>query len=93
MISYHPGLNDILPGQAVVKTGLKQILGDTSAGESVDEKFFVCIKQYVLVLPLLLILRLASDFCDHNKQRYHPRGHDDLQVSTPPSPLPTVNLI
>jgi hypothetical protein len=33
--------------KAVVKTGLKQILGDTSAGESYDKKFFVCIKQYV----------------------------------------------
>lgn len=34
--------------KSVVKTGLKQILGDTSAGESYDKKFFVCIKQYVL---------------------------------------------
>jgi hypothetical protein len=31
--------------KAVVKTGLKQVLGDTSAGESYDKKFFVCIKQ------------------------------------------------
>jgi len=32
-----------------VKTGLKTILGDTSAGESYDEKFFVCIKQFVVI--------------------------------------------
>ncbi|KAL0058650.1 hypothetical protein AAF712_014663 [Marasmius tenuissimus] len=35
--------------QAVVKTGLKVILGDTSAGESYDEKFFVCIKHNAII--------------------------------------------
>jgi len=30
----------------VVKVGLSAILGDTAAGESYDEKFFVCMKQY-----------------------------------------------
>lgn len=42
------GGQGVLDGfKAVVKTGLKVILGDTSAGESYDEKFFVCIKQSV----------------------------------------------
>ena len=47
------GAKGVLDGfKAVVKTGLKTILGDTSAGESYDEKFFVCIKQYTpLVSP------------------------------------------
>jgi len=31
--------------KAIVKTGLQQILGDTSAGERYTKKFFVCIKQ------------------------------------------------
>ncbi|KAJ3540663.1 hypothetical protein NM208_g4964 [Fusarium decemcellulare] len=35
--------------KAVVKTGLKQILGDTSAGESYDKKFFVCIKHNAII--------------------------------------------
>jgi hypothetical protein len=29
----------------IVTTGLSTILGDTSAGESYDKKFFVCVKQ------------------------------------------------
>jgi hypothetical protein len=33
--------------RSVVKTSLSTILGDSSAGESYDKKFFVCIKQYV----------------------------------------------
>ncbi|KAJ4179363.1 hypothetical protein NW767_014647 [Fusarium falciforme] len=40
------GGKGVLDGfKAVVKTGLKTILGDTSAGESYDQKFFVYIKQ------------------------------------------------
>ncbi|MCJ1292386.1 hypothetical protein MMC34_003936 [Xylographa carneopallida] len=40
------GSKGVLEGfKSVVKTGLSAILGDTSAGESYDEKFFVCIKQ------------------------------------------------
>ncbi|KEQ93048.1 hypothetical protein AUEXF2481DRAFT_31505 [Aureobasidium subglaciale EXF-2481] len=35
--------------KSVVKTGLKQILGDTSAGESYDKKFFVCIKHNAII--------------------------------------------
>ncbi|KAI1263615.1 hypothetical protein F5Y18DRAFT_393563 [Xylariaceae sp. FL1019] len=31
--------------KSVVKLGLKGILSDSSAGESYDKKFFVCIKQ------------------------------------------------
>jgi hypothetical protein len=31
--------------KSVVKLGLKSILSDSSAGESYDKKFFVCIKQ------------------------------------------------
>ncbi|KAI9743495.1 MAG: hypothetical protein M1818_002808 [Claussenomyces sp. TS43310] len=44
------GTQGVLDGfKAVVKTGLKAILGDTSAGESYDEKFFVCIKHNAIV--------------------------------------------
>jgi hypothetical protein len=40
------GTKGVLEGfKNVVKTGLSAILGDTSAGESYDKKFFVCIKQ------------------------------------------------
>lgn len=40
------GTKSVLDGfKAVVKTGMAAILGDCSAGESYDEKFFVCIKQ------------------------------------------------
>ncbi|KAL0932513.1 uncharacterized protein CTRU02_211476 [Colletotrichum truncatum] len=40
------GSRGVLDGfKAVVKTGLSTILGDTSAGESYDKKFFVCVKQ------------------------------------------------
>jgi len=35
--------------KAVVKTGLKAILGDTSAGESYDKKFFVCLKHNAII--------------------------------------------
>jgi hypothetical protein len=44
------GVKGVLEGfKSVVKTGLQAILGDTSAGESYDKKFFVCIKQFVLL--------------------------------------------
>ncbi|KAJ5108645.1 hypothetical protein N7456_005320 [Penicillium angulare] len=44
------GSKGVLEGfKAVVKTGLKQILGDTSAGESYDKKFFVCIKHNAII--------------------------------------------
>ncbi|KAL8925066.1 MAG: hypothetical protein Q9208_003750 [Pyrenodesmia sp. 3 TL-2023] len=44
------GAEGVLEGfKAVVKTGLKAILGDTSAGESYDEKFFVCIKHNAII--------------------------------------------
>ncbi|KAJ8089193.1 hypothetical protein AAF712_014854 [Marasmius tenuissimus] len=44
------GMDGVLEGfKAVVKTGLKVILGDTSAGESYDEKFFVCIKHNAII--------------------------------------------
>ncbi|KAL9077599.1 MAG: hypothetical protein Q9157_003295 [Trypethelium eluteriae] len=44
------GAPGVLDGfKAVVKTGLKTILGDTSAGESYDEKFFVCIKHNAII--------------------------------------------
>ncbi|PPQ70385.1 hypothetical protein CVT26_013850 [Gymnopilus dilepis] len=44
------GMKGVLDGfKAVVKTGLKVILGDTSAGESYDEKFFVCIKHNAII--------------------------------------------
>ncbi|KAI1808693.1 hypothetical protein F4811DRAFT_569486 [Daldinia bambusicola] len=33
----------------VVKTGLSTILGDTSAGESYDKKFFVCVKHNAII--------------------------------------------
>ena len=40
------GAKGVLEGfKSVVKTGLSAILGDTSAGESYDKKFFVCVKQ------------------------------------------------
>jgi hypothetical protein len=40
------GMEGVLDGfKSVVKTGLSAILGDSSAGESYDKKFFVCIKQ------------------------------------------------
>lgn len=39
-------MDGVLDGfKSVVKTGLSAILGDSSAGESYDKKFFVCIKQ------------------------------------------------
>ena len=41
------GSQGVLEGfKTVVKGGLSAILGDTSAGESYDERFFLCIKQY-----------------------------------------------
>jgi hypothetical protein len=41
------GSKGVLEGfKNVVKVGLSAILGDTSAGECYDEKFFVCMKQY-----------------------------------------------
>ncbi|KAJ6491049.1 hypothetical protein C8R45DRAFT_1138064 [Mycena sanguinolenta] len=44
------GTKGVLDGfKAVVKTGLKTILGDTSAGESYDQKFFVCIKHNAII--------------------------------------------
>ncbi|KAK1222195.1 hypothetical protein PQX77_014968 [Marasmius sp. AFHP31] len=44
------GMEGVLEGfKAVVKTGLKVILGDTSAGESYDQKFFVCIKHNAII--------------------------------------------
>ena len=40
------GAQGVLEGfKNVVKTGLSTILGDSSAGESYDKKFFVCVKQ------------------------------------------------
>ncbi|GKT42261.1 uncharacterized protein ColSpa_02442 [Colletotrichum spaethianum] len=49
------GTKGVLDGfKSVVKTGLSAILGDSSAGESYDKKFFVCMKQYdELLRPLL----------------------------------------
>ncbi|KAF5642404.1 uncharacterized protein FTJAE_3561 [Fusarium tjaetaba] len=38
--------------KSVVKNGLSTILGDSSAGESYDKKFFICVKQYVNSIPL-----------------------------------------
>ncbi|KAI0193880.1 hypothetical protein F4808DRAFT_441727 [Astrocystis sublimbata] len=35
--------------KAVVKTGLSAILGDASAGESYDKKFFVCVKHNAII--------------------------------------------
>ncbi|KAF5717121.1 hypothetical protein FMUND_5939 [Fusarium mundagurra] len=35
--------------KSVVKTGLSAILGDSSAGESYDKKFFVCVKHNAIV--------------------------------------------
>ncbi|KAK3316021.1 hypothetical protein B0H66DRAFT_640921 [Apodospora peruviana] len=35
--------------KAVVKAGLSAILGDSSAGESYDKKFFVCIKHNAII--------------------------------------------
>ncbi|KAL0062619.1 hypothetical protein AAF712_010553 [Marasmius tenuissimus] len=44
------GMDGVLEGfKSVVKTGLKVILGDTSAGESYDQKFFVCIKHNAII--------------------------------------------
>ena len=54
------GTKGVLDGfKSVVKTGLSAILGDTSAGESYDEKFFVCIKQ--CATPLFSLLSPAYD--------------------------------
>ena len=40
------GSKGVLDGfKSVVKVGLSTILGDTSTGESYDQKFFVCVKQ------------------------------------------------
>ena len=45
------GSKGVLEGfKNVVKTGLSTILGHTSAGESYDKKFFVCVKQYAHTL-------------------------------------------
>ncbi|CVL03614.1 uncharacterized protein FMAN_15098 [Fusarium mangiferae] len=35
--------------KSVVKTGLSAILGDSSAGESYDKKFFICIKHNAII--------------------------------------------
>ncbi|MCJ1287755.1 hypothetical protein MMC26_007107 [Xylographa opegraphella] len=44
------GSKGVLEGfKSVVKTGLSAILGDSSAGESYDEKFFVCIKHNAII--------------------------------------------
>ncbi|KAL0564192.1 hypothetical protein V5O48_017861 [Marasmius crinis-equi] len=44
------GVEGVLEGfKNVVKTGLNVILGDTAAGESYDEKFFVCIKHNAII--------------------------------------------
>ncbi|KAK6535460.1 hypothetical protein TWF694_001917 [Orbilia ellipsospora] len=44
------GSKGVLEGfKNVVKTGLSAILGDCSAGESYDEKFFVCIKHNAII--------------------------------------------
>ncbi|OAA68210.1 hypothetical protein SPI_00405 [Niveomyces insectorum RCEF 264] len=44
------GTDGVLEGfKNVVKTGLSAILGDCSAGESYDEKFFVCIKHNAII--------------------------------------------
>ncbi|KAF8151105.1 hypothetical protein K438DRAFT_1988373 [Mycena galopus ATCC 62051] len=44
------GIKGVLDGfKAVVKTGLKTILGDTSAGEGYDQKLFVCIKHNAII--------------------------------------------
>ncbi|KAK3372304.1 hypothetical protein B0H63DRAFT_513741 [Podospora didyma] len=44
------GTDGVLEGfKAVVKTGMSAILGDTSAGESYDKKFFVCIKHNAII--------------------------------------------
>ncbi|KAJ6587865.1 hypothetical protein B0H19DRAFT_1247598 [Mycena capillaripes] len=45
-----PQDKSVLQGfKAVVEAGLKTILGDTSAGESYDKKFFVCIKHNAII--------------------------------------------
>jgi hypothetical protein len=44
------GSKGVLEGfKNVVKVGLSAILGDTSAGESYDEKFFVCMKHNAII--------------------------------------------
>ncbi|KAI9784245.1 MAG: hypothetical protein M1816_000917 [Peltula sp. TS41687] len=44
------GSKGVLEGfKNVVKTGLSTILGDTSAGESYDKKFFVCVKHNAII--------------------------------------------
>ncbi|KAF4442073.1 hypothetical protein FACUT_2296 [Fusarium acutatum] len=44
------GTKGVLDGfKSVVKTGLSGILGDSSAGESYDKKFFVCIKHNAII--------------------------------------------
>ncbi|KAF4990607.1 hypothetical protein FGRMN_8366 [Fusarium graminum] len=44
------GPNGVLNGfKSVVKTGLSTILGDSSAGESFDKKFFVCVKHNAII--------------------------------------------
>ncbi|KAL6708470.1 hypothetical protein ACN47E_002733 [Coniothyrium glycines] len=44
------GTTGVLDGfKSVVKTGLSAILGDSSAGESYDKKFFVCIKHNAII--------------------------------------------
>ncbi|KAK4692046.1 hypothetical protein P7C71_g5083, partial [Lecanoromycetidae sp. Uapishka_2] len=44
------GTKGVLEGfKNVVKTGLSTILGDTSAGESYDKKFFVCVKHNAII--------------------------------------------
>ncbi|KAK2694506.1 hypothetical protein QWA68_005730 [Fusarium oxysporum] len=44
------GTKGVLDGfKSVVKTGLSAILGDSSAGESYDKKFFVCMKHNAII--------------------------------------------
>ncbi|KAL6714002.1 hypothetical protein ACLMJK_008496 [Lecanora helva] len=44
------GAKGVLDGfKNVVKTGLSTILGDNSAGESYDKKFFVCVKHNAII--------------------------------------------
>ncbi|KAK1589755.1 uncharacterized protein LY79DRAFT_608563 [Colletotrichum navitas] len=44
------GAKGVLDGfKSVVKTGLSAILGDSSAGESYDKKFFVCMKHNAII--------------------------------------------
>ncbi|MCJ1354385.1 MAG: hypothetical protein MMC33_004373 [Icmadophila ericetorum] len=44
------GSKGVLEGfKSVVKTGLSAILGDTSAGESYDKRFFVCVKHNAII--------------------------------------------